>query len=150
MKKSLSILLCLLLCLSIFAGCTPEEQPETEGSVEISGVWKFAESVNKWKYTENTLFKSSEKRVATVSFTANGQAFSSMSWDYLVQSMSGAVSLRFDETQVYGGAVIQGTTYANPGSWENVSYMTIDFGTEPQNVSKDFYNWLAANASPIT
>ena len=150
MKKSLSVLLCLLLCLSIFAGCVPEENPKIEETVEISGVWKFAVSVNKWKYTEDTLFKSREKRVATVSFTANGQAFSSMSWDYLVQSMSGAVSLRFDETQVYGGAVIQGTTYADPGSWEDVNYMTIDFGAKPQTVSKDFYNWLAANASPIT
>lgn len=150
MKKSLSVLLCLLLCLSIFAGCTPEEKPETEGSVEISGVWKFAKSVNKWEHTQKTLFKIQEKRATAVSFTANGQSFSSMFWDFEAYFASGATlkTLTFDGTPVYHSSTA-GIPFVCD-DWASQNYTTVDFGTEPQTVSKDFYNWLTANASPIT
>ena len=34
-------------------------------------------------------------------------------------------------------------------SWVLDVYITVDFGTEPQEVSKQFYDWLIANAEPI-
>ena len=34
----------------------------------------------------------------------------------------------------------------NSTDWYNEAYRTVDFGTEPQEVSEEFYAWLTANA----
>lgn len=149
MKKSLSVLLCLLLCLSIFAGCTPKEKPKAEGSVEISGVWKFNPAISRYEITENTLFYNREERVAAISFTSNGQHFSSIHWCHTAGTVVD-VSLSFDETQVYGTTIVTDPLFIDYANWEHPEYAIIDFGAEPQTVNKDFYNWLTANASPMT
>ena len=40
--------------------------------------------------------------------------------------------------------------YAMDFGWSDEVYRTIDFGTEPQEVSQEFFDWLTANATEVT
>ena len=66
----------------------------------------------------------------TVDFTSAGVEFTSISHD--------GDGIFYDDAYVW-----------YQGSWENQAYRTVDFGTEPQEVSSEFYKWLTANATPL-
>lgn len=86
----------------------------------VSGVWVFNESVD-----------CSTNIGQTVNFVSNSSN--------LVHIMTVAL----DNLMMYQEGV--GPVFNN-GSWTDEAYRIVDFGTEPQEVSEEFYTWLTANA----
>lgn len=117
----------------------------SSGTAVLVGVWQFGNNLDKWKYTTETIFSSTEQRSAAVSFTSNGSRFGSMSWEYTVSSVVSS-SLKYGGTTVFGELYGEGIISRD---WATSAYQLVDFGTGRQTVSADFYNWLSVNASPV-
>jgi hypothetical protein len=91
---------------------------------EIKGKWMWNESIS-------ILLDQTEYVV----FEANGSPYTKISTD--IQS----------SIFVYGTEENSITVYEEQGDvWISDVYRTIDFGTEPQEVSDEFYAWFIANA----
>ena len=96
----------------------------------ISGTWVFNESLS--AVPDYTLYK--------VNFTTNGMSVVGIyyyadggRWDYIY---------KFDD---WGNLDVTALVYGTDG-WRDQSYRTVDFGTTPQTVDEEFYEWFTANA----
>lgn len=87
----------------------------------VSGVWMFNETLD----NENISMYPS---TTNINFVSNGEAFDRVWFD-------GGLELKYNDTIVY-----------SYGSWTNEAYRTIDFGTEPQEVSEEFLAWFTVIA----
>ena len=91
-------------------------------TVTVSGTWHFNEKVSTGRY------------YAEVSFTSNGQQFSSIS------------ALDIDGYIMYDAVVVSDYVNKNDPKWTMIeAYRTITFNGV-QTVPKKFYNWLVENA----
>lgn len=91
----------------------------------VSGVWKFNDAL--------PLFEANE----TVKFTSNSEDYNGITlYD------TGADGLQV----LYKHGADDHTVTYEFDSWSGEAYRTVDFGTEPQEVSEEFYIWLTANA----
>lgn len=157
MKKILSILLCLLLCLSCFVGCTPEENTEPKPPVKISGKWQFTSDLNAYNPKSYGLFGSNKQEniEESITFTSNGKTFHSITWNSTWATKATPAGtwtdiyehIHFDSKEVF--ATNTGTIPTAENEWAADAYRIVDFGAEPQTVSKDFYDWFTANATPV-
>ena len=101
----------------------------------LSGVWTFNETL--------PLFENGDGVEYDIAFTSNGKSYTCINFyntpgtvvdvtmNYLVEK-TGSVGLVFDN--------------AYDSGWFNDDYRLVDFGSIPQFVSEEFYNWLIANA----
>lgn len=157
-KKFWALIFVLIMALGI-AGCAnaPASEPaiydtgrvtDDNGDIQyytIKGLWQFNEILTEPENGELT--------ESDIVFEIEAPAFH---W------MQGMLSINQITVSANGSAV----TYlrdkenllvyryypANKDSngWECYVYRNIDFGEEPQMVSKDFYEWFIVNASPAT
>ena len=98
-----------------------------------------------WKFNENQSLSNQVSIIQTINFTSNGEKFEYISRSYTVFT-SGNTILTNDQL-TYGpedGSMSIGAW--QPNTWTDEAYRTVDFGTEPQEVSEDFYTWFIANA----
>lgn len=100
----------------------------------LSGKWKLGESEAiftnpDWYYTQ------------TINFTSNGSSFTGIT----VNSESAAVESRMWYINGSTQTIVFGKEYS--GVWVNTAYCNIDFGTTPQTVTEEFYNWFVENAT---
>ena len=94
----------------------------------VSGVWKFGEDVT----------ADPEGVSQYVNFISSDTEYALIYCDY--EEKEGCHIVNYtDELGKEGGDY-----YCN--GWEGYEYRTIDFGTEPQEVSEKFYIWFTANA----
>lgn len=107
--------------------------PEYDGAYEllvptVSGVWVFNESPTDSPFKQIVNFISYQ--------------------DDPYEEYTTYISMELDS----GGDILytineSSTTSAySIGEWGDDRYRTVDFGTEPQEVSEEFYAWLTANA----
>ena len=89
----------------------------------VSGVWVFNELIN---------FLSDVSFAVGINFISNGSSFNRIS-----------VSDWINSEVVYGSSTGEDVSFSVTISND---YRTIDFGTEPQEVSEEFYAWFTANA----
>ena len=108
--------------------------------VDISGKWRFRE----------VLTPPADAFKETVSFLNGGDSFNAM-YAKTVADTTG-FGLEFSKITASGGEILlayadgaYGDLFAVSG-WADDTYRTVDFGTESQAVSVEFYNWLTGNA----
>jgi hypothetical protein len=102
---------------------------EQEETVQVSGTWYFNEVTTR---PNNTIRQ-------TVAFTSNGMSFNDI---FISNDSTSGVPIRYGDTWVYS----YGGKEPNPiQGWQNQAYRTITFDGV-QTVSKEFYDWLTANA----
>lgn len=100
----------------------------------LIGKWKLGDSEAiftnpDWYYTQ------------TINFTSNGSSFTGIT----VNSESAAVESRMWYINGSTQTIVFGKEYS--GVWVNTAYCNIDFGTTPQTVTEEFYNWFVENAT---
>ncbi|MBR6688493.1 MAG: hypothetical protein IKL68_00555 [Clostridia bacterium] len=119
------------------ASCTVVVTENTLVTYEVSGTWVFNEILDSSGYDDGGLG-------TEISFVSNGTSYSSLS--FYIDSM--CTVLLYDYDQAWSESL----TMANYGEqvWESNSYRTVDFGSTPQAVSEEFYNWFVANAEEYT
>lgn len=71
-----------------------------------------------------------------VNFTSNGTSFVLM-WNSWTTALAYGTEDNDNAVHAYD---------ISDNSWLSEAYRTVDFGTTPQTVSENFYNWLTANA----
>ena len=107
--------------------------PEYDGAYEllvpsVSGVWVFNETIPK-----------NEVRFEGITFTSGGGG----NFDTIYVANEKPWALLYSDYSMGKDTI---TAYdIEADSWDE-SYRTVDFGTEPQEVSEEFYAWLTANA----
>lgn len=118
---------------NIGSGETPSE-PEQEEPKEytLSGTWVFNDTLK-----------------CNVSVSANINYTSSLSTG--IKHLYMEVNKDGNSIDViYGGnGMILGPVDVYWDGWDDDSYKTIDLGSTPQTVSKEFYNWFTENATRI-
>ena len=94
-----------------------------EQTYTVSGVWVFYDDV----YLD---WGGVQEREATVNFTSNGTNFTKM------------------KAKMHDALYYEDSLIFNPAKdvWTNNAYKTVDFGSTPQEVSQDFYEWFRSNA----
>lgn len=110
----------------LFNGTTSDGGESGNNLFPISGVWTFNEIV--------TVGNSAEYGV---NFSSNGTAYKEIKTNFKGY---------FYYIDVDGG---YNSAYSS-SAWKDEAYRTVDFGTTPQAVTVEFYNWLATNAVPQT
>lgn len=100
----------------------------------LSGKWKLGESEAiftkpGWWYTQ------------TINFTSNGASFTAIT----VDNASAAVESQMWYINGSTQTIVFGKEYS--GVWVNTAYCNIDFGSTPQTVTEEFYNWFVENAT---
>ena len=107
---------------------------------EISGKWRFREVLT----SPAGAFKE------TISFWNGGESFNAMYAKSIADTTG--FGLEFSKITASGGEILlayadgaYGDLFAVSG-WADDAYRTIDFGTESQAVSAEFYDWLTGNA----
>lgn len=123
----------------------------TEGNDEpdvyvISGKWKFNDTLvmieleNPTEYPEFMGVYGFE--IQNITYSINGILYE----DSMISIL---LDLLYQEDNMTTIQVIfyADTAYVWTVGWKNAVYQTIDFGDIPQEVSKDFYNWMNANAT---
>lgn len=111
---------------------------------EISGTWKFNE----------ILYLPDHDIVQNVTFKTQGfiEAFEGYEdakiWDCSrMRITAGYVQYYVDSTVPdFGGRPRYEYVYTSTVAWTEDSLRVVDFGTTPQTVSGEFYNWVIANA----
>ena len=113
------------------------------GTVELSGIWVFRDGIvydPRYDIEQDVNFTTTNENGDSVTY--NHMYFKSTgAWGdpyYLNYGYYEGGTLRYIE--VYSSMSLEGWYYA--------SDRIIDFGTEPQTVTKTFYNWLTGNAKP--
>lgn len=122
----------------------------------------------KWKFNDVLTVPSADGIEQSISFTVSSNVEydgNTYSLDFICSSLGFAVMV--NEVSEGGYLVDQCdllaqlgdvfprfvTLYDGGSGWRVSTYgegiKTIDFGTEPQTVSAEFYNWLTANAVPV-
>lgn len=116
------------------ANATKTDQPQTE---RVEGIWVF----------NNTLTDDLPTGKYYVELTCNNIVF-----DYMNKTDYSSLAYLSNEKieELDGSNGIQVYFYEEWESysvgWTDELYRTIDFGTTPQTVTKEFYNWLTTNA----
>ena len=99
---------------------------------EVSGVWVFNDVINEHAPRHD------------VNFTSNGGVFNAVTSIITGNAYNGYkyyVAYRYD---------ISSFEYAysfEANAWYNKEYKTVDFGSTPQTVSQEFFDWLSTNAT---
>lgn len=108
----------------------------------VSGVWVW----NSYPSFGNPSSSSGWHVEQNVNFTCNGSNFSEMT--FYGESLMGArnININYDESAVYNYA--EDRTGEMSGGWTNETYRTVDFGSTPQTVSDDFFEYLENYATP--
>lgn len=88
----------------------------------VSGVWKWNDTLSQL----NGITQS-------VNFHSNNVAYTEIEYS---TGLTGPFNMHYDSTTVYDANI-----------WTNEAYKTIDFGSSPQEVSQNFYDFLTANAT---
>lgn len=107
------------------------EEDESGGGTEdepgtVSGVWVFDNVISAWP----------EKNIGqNVNYTSAGY-----------QRIYLNVFPEYGNEVQYHDPVKYYVYAYRSGAWKDQAYRTVDFGTEPQTVSPEFYKWLTANA----
>ena len=70
----------------------------------------------------------------TVNYTSNGATYNG----FMVSSSALGFGIPFAKTY-----------YKTSTGWTDEAYRTVNFGTEPLTVTKEFYNWFTANANEV-
>lgn len=113
---------------------------------EISGVWKFKDVL------VGELPATDGYATVYINFTTKYMDLVVDCTGFMIEPYGGTTA-RMDYYLSDTFASMFGTDNATVyyGEWNNVfgeGIKTIDFGTEPQSVSAEFYNWMTANAIP--
>lgn len=112
---------------------------QTTPTYTVSGVWVFNDTI--------TLNFSSNRIYQSVSFTSNNKSF--------IDFTIGSFNFENEETGqresvtngiVYGTDDIRGIKVNENYHWLSSAYKTVDFGSTPQAVSKEYAEWLPLNA----
>lgn len=116
-----------------------EEPTPDEPTYTVSGVWVFNDTI--------TLNFSSDYTYQSVSFTSNNESFI----DFEIGSFpfeNKKTGQRDYVTNgiVYGTSGTSGIKVNENYHWLSSAYKTVDFGSTPQEVSQEFYEWLTKNA----
>ena len=123
-----------------------EEEPEedTTPKYELSGIWEFNDTfVHTTEFTE----------IVEISFTSNSTNFNSIS--ITITGYMGAsfkeLFIKYGETDfaVYTQYMV-GEPFPVADYFYEEGYKTLDFGSTPQPVSQQFYEWFTANATKVT
>lgn len=128
-------------------GTTAPEDDEPELYV-VSGVWKFNEKLTfphvtkeerEWGFSEE------------LSFVTNGKTYDRWfcvgAWWY----NDDLTCFRMEyvaSSSHYSDCGYE--SYDTPAKWNAEGYKTVDFGENPQEVSKGFYEWFVANAKKVS
>jgi len=120
---------------------TPVNPGPDETVYELSGEWQFNRDMGE-KYSETTTTISQ-----TIDFIVDDtENYTEMS--FRISAASGAsysdYHVYYNDTMAYSGE-----TYVWNDSY-TYDFSLVDFGTEPQEVSEEFYEWFTANANPVT
>ncbi len=161
MKKVLKIALCILLCstmLGMFSGCTLGKDvvtiPLSGETAELSGVWKLNDEIDMHEYTYENC--KAEQRITEIRFKVVGEfrSYDRIFWawsdcgSYIVSHLYYREYDPNNPSPMQYCAWMAGHESVDINGWKEESFRTIDFGTEPQTVNKEFYDWFIANASP--
>ncbi len=119
-------------------GVTVTLKNTTDGTEEgkLSGEWVFNEQVS---IPEDIDIVNTQ----SINFNSNGSSFTSMSFTEAPTYNVPFYYFNYDDTQVGFG----------PGGIElaiDEAYRTVDFGSAPQEVSQEFYDWFTANATKVS
>ncbi|MBR6689508.1 MAG: type II secretion system protein [Clostridia bacterium] len=103
---------------------------------KLSGEWVFNEQVS---IPEDTGIVNTQ----SINFSSNGSSFTSMNFTEAPTYNVPIISLNYDDTEVgigVGGIEIE----------IDVTYSIINFGSTPQEVSEEFYDWFTSNATKVS
>lgn len=92
----------------------------------------------KWKWNDNPAAVSKAIDTVYIRFTCNNASYTSIS---ISNMTSGPGNICYGP----GNSVVYGLDLGD--TWRDQAYRTMDFGSSPQEVSQDFYNYLTANAT---
>ena len=99
----------------------------------ISGVWKWNGTPVAGNITES------------VNFTSNSQSYSSIN----ISREYGDRIIVYDRIYYGSNMVYEFEESEGSPTWYGSAYQIIDFGSEPQTVSQDFYDYLTTNAEQV-
>ncbi len=99
----------------------------------VSGVWYFKDSLAVFEPTEYVNFTSNGSQFTAISRYATSPKVRAFSPD----PDDEAFMLYYDTTEVYSSIY----------DWIDEAMRTVNFGSTPQEVSEEFYNWINANAT---
>ena len=117
---------------------------------ELSGIWVM----NNHNYSSTKCIEFSEN----IKFTSNGTSYNRLYSAKYDHNATGAYGDGFEiwvyHLQFANDSLDDNVAYFSTNDnaynfWDNDAYRTIDFGTEPQSVSKEFYEWFTANATSV-
>lgn len=126
--------------------------PEYDGAYEllvptVSGVWVWNEIISVEGLTadaDNTYIQQ------IVDFYISGERYAELKVEQLDNLKMLVTNSPYDDNgdliNGYGAGRTLFEWDADSYGWYNQAYRTVDFGTEPQEVSEEFYAWLTANA----
>lgn len=133
---------------SATATCTVVVTENEPTGYELSGKWVFNAEILRGT--------SRPKLIQEINFESNGQQFTKIevfndTWT-LPSGVSGNEGFAYYYTSsgsvhVFSSSLPLGDNKAAEDAyWAATAYRTVDFGTTPQSVSEEFYNWFTANA----
>lgn len=101
---------------------------------KIKGVWVFNDVVSHFYWLASY-------QMINVTFTSNGERFTSLYWYDVPAGDDTIYHLSYDETLAVAGP------FGNLYNWDNDAYKTVDFGSAEQDVSDEFLAWMQENAT---
>ncbi len=115
--------------------------PSTGSEFFISGTWKFNDTVTLQNVEQDIEY----------SVGANGPKYYRIEVFSSVEPKTTSY-IEYINPNATGGSVSESkfriyTLYNGNSSWSTGNYETINFGTAPQEVSEEFYNWFTSNAT---
>lgn len=109
---------------------------EGEGEAHtVSGVWVFNSGTLSFRDGDSNLYFA-EDETHSISFVSASVEYTSM--QFRTANHQG-----FSWVMLYGDLDV----YDQFEDFHDTAHQTVDFGTTPQTVSENFYNWLVANAT---
>ena len=101
----------------------------------LSGIYEWNDSIS---YPDSEVFGMFEEYM---DFSSNGATYPLLQVEWY--EMEKYISY-------YNGSSASVIAHNSSSGWNEENYKTIDFGSTPQAVSKEFYEWFNANASPMS
>lgn len=128
---------------------TPTNGDEEPELYVVSGVWKFNEKLT---FPQLTAENSAWDWFVSLNFTTNEKRYDGeihvASWLYLEETTCFILAYHatgeFEEDNAYE------VFDCVPARWTDEGYRTIDFGTYPQEVKREFYEWFIDNAQQVS
>ena len=130
----------------------------TDTTAKLAGTWVLNSTITMpttaisetgLKYTSNNeSFEGIEVGTSSLVYTYSTETASINKHNFVLTATH--VGAPGDEDAGDDSSSTTGTVEAYINGWTNTAYCTVDFGTTAQTVSKDFYNWLVANATQQT